>query len=131
MYNSVILLWLFSPDCTMLKIILHTNHTYHTTTYTTAHSTLHFHQNTPICHHLHYHLHPHIYYYTHYTDIVMESLVGHLAYSEMKASTDPHLQRRILIAKWIYIHGFLNIHFPPTRRYTPAHFEVEERKNAI
>ena len=58
-----------------------------------------------------------------FTDIVMETLAGQDAYRNMKASTDPETQRRVLIAKWMYVHGLLNDQFPPVKRYVPAHMQ--------
>ena len=61
--------------------------------------------------------------YLFFTDIVMETLAGQDAYRIMKASTDPETQRRVLIAKWMYVHGILNDQFPPVKRYVPAHMQ--------
>lgn len=51
----------------------------------------------------------------------METLAGQQAYADLKASTDPQIQRRVLISKWMYVHGFLNDRFPPVKRYIPSH----------
>lgn len=54
--------------------------------------------------------------------------MGHESYAQSKRSTDQALQRRVLIAKWMYLHGFLNVpEFPPGERYVPPHrLEPEE-----
>ena len=57
---------------------------------------------------------------------MMESLVGEFVYSELlnAARDDPATQRRILLAKWMYIHGLLNCdHFPSSQRFVPVHME--------
>jgi hypothetical protein len=55
----------------------------------------------------------------------MESLVGMELYAELKNSTEPAVQRRVLVAKWVYIQGFLNNDFPAQERYVPAHLQRE------
>lgn len=40
-------------------------------------------------------------------------------------SDDLNLQRRLLIAKWLYIYGFLTADFPPTERFVPPHLQDE------
>jgi hypothetical protein len=60
-----------------------------------------------------------------HVDVVMESLVGMELYGELRRSTDLAVQRRVLIAKWMYIQGFLNSDFPAVERYVPAHLQRE------
>jgi len=55
------------------------------------------------------------------TDIVMESLAGIEVYSRMKKDDNALIQRRILLAKWLYIQGFLNNNFPLKEKFVPFH----------
>jgi hypothetical protein len=54
-------------------------------------------------------------------DTAFEAIVGFDSYRALKANADAHPTseeaRRILIAKWLYSHGFLNQDFPPISRY--------------
>lgn len=61
-------------------------------------------------------------------DMVMETVAGIEMYSLLKKSDNIELQRKILIAKWLYIQGFLNNIFPPTERFIPYHLldEIED-----
>lgn len=54
-------------------------------------------------------------------DVVMESLAGVELYQVLKTSGDPSTQRKILVTKWMYVHGFLNKDFPLTEKYIPDH----------
>lgn len=48
----------------------------------------------------------------------------------MKASNDRVTQHRILIAKWLYVHGFLNNIFPPEGKFIPFHFLEQSNSDA-
>lgn len=54
-------------------------------------------------------------------------------YKQLTLSKDPLIKRRILLAKWMYVQGFLNTDFPPTERYIPHHLqrEVEDAEEAV
>ena len=48
------------------------------------------------------------------TDVAIEPLVGLEMYKLMKAGGRPEDVRRVLLAKWLYVHGFITQHaFPP------------------
>eukprot|EP01036_Dinobryon_divergens_P024217 gene24217-32647_t len=56
------------------------------------------------------------------TDVVCESLIGLEPYVEMKVDAGLYvvLRRRILLTKWLYVHGFLDEDFPPTTKFVPV-----------
>ena len=43
----------------------------------------------------------------------------------MKRESNPEFQRKMLLAKWMYVNGFLDDVFPSTERFIPGH--VAER----
>ena len=74
-------------------------------------------------------------------DVVCESLIGLEPYVAMKVDAGLHsdrdtdgdssdsdgggdgdvvLRRRILLTKWLYVHGFLDEDFPPTGKFIPV-----------
>lgn len=55
-------------------------------------------------------------------DIFVETLIGLEHYKLMKRSTQAHVQRRILIVKWLYAQSFIN-DFPHQTRFVPKHLE--------
>lgn len=61
---------------------------------------------------------------------MLETLVGADYYGRLKNSTDPHVLRRIVVAKWIYVQGFLGADFPPRERYVPPHMAEEAEDNS-
>ena len=58
-------------------------------------------------------------------DTIIETLVGGAQYAYMRNSRDDAVQRRILIAKWLCVQGFLTNDFPVTERYVPVHIQEE------
>lgn len=62
-------------------------------------------------------------------DLVIETIAGMEAHLVMKASSDPLVQRRVLVAKWLYTQGFLTTDFPALERFVPHHL-VEEFEEA-
>jgi len=67
---------------------------------------------------------------THPVDLVIETIAGMEAHLAMKVSNDPLVQRRVLVAKWLYTQGFLTTDFPAQERFVPHHladeFKAEE-----
>ena len=59
-------------------------------------------------------------------DIALESLSGVEMYKRMKNNDSAEMQRRILVAKWMYINNFLGDKFPSTERFIPGHKKNEE-----
>ena len=56
------------------------------------------------------------------TDIVIETLIGFEMYKIMKTNKNDQVgQQRILVAKWLYVQGFLSSEFPARERYIPGH----------
>jgi hypothetical protein len=68
-------------------------------------------------------------------DVLCESLIGLEPYVAMKVDAGLHsdrdgegdgggdvvLRRRILLTKWLYVHGFLDVEdFPPTSKFIPV-----------
>jgi hypothetical protein len=62
---------------------------------------------------------------THVVDLVIETIAGLEAHLAMKASSDPLVQRRVLVAKWLYTQGFLTTDFPALERFVPHHLAEE------
>ena len=66
-------------------------------------------------------------------DMFMETIAGLETYNQMKQSTDESIKRRMLIATWLYIQGFLEHEFPAIIKYIPGHmmndYEVMKPKN--
>ena len=54
-------------------------------------------------------------------DIALESLAGVEMYKLMKNSGSAEVQRRILVAKWLYTNNFLGDKFPGIERFIPGH----------
>ena len=60
--------------------------------------------------------------YTLLTDPMIEQVVGYEIYQAIQRSDCPEANRRILIVKFLYIHGFLESDFPATvQAYIPGH----------
>lgn len=62
---------------------------------------------------------------TRVVDLVIETIAGLEAHLAMKASSDPLVQRRVLVAKWLYTQGFLTTDFPALERFVPHHLAEE------
>jgi len=62
------------------------------------------------------------------TDMVLETIVGLFMHEHMKKAKehDMEVRRRVLVARWLYVQGFLSTTFPPRERFVPAHI-----RNAI
>ena len=56
---------------------------------------------------------------------MIETIAGTEAHQAMKASDDPLIQRRVLVAKWLYTQGFLTDDFPARERFVPHHLADE------
>jgi len=57
------------------------------------------------------------------TDMFLEAIVGLHMYEQMKKAKEKDLEvrRRVLIARWLYVQGFLTTSFPQQERFVPHH----------
>jgi hypothetical protein len=54
-------------------------------------------------------------------EIVIEAIVGLEMFKQMKDSENADTLQRILVAKWMYVQGFLNNEFPVESKFIPNH----------
>jgi hypothetical protein len=60
-------------------------------------------------------------------DIVLDAVVGTIGYKQLKASTDPWIQKKLLISKWLFATGILiTPNFPPEEPYLIIHDDADD-----
>ncbi len=53
--------------------------------------------------------------------MVLDTIIGSDVFEMLKNSTDPIIQRKLLVSKWVYSTGMLLNHcFPSTNTFAPA-----------
>lgn len=57
-------------------------------------------------------------------------MLGYEPYQMLKKSTNPLIIRKILIAKWLYLKGFLNAPFPPQERFVLEQDDADEYEDS-
>jgi hypothetical protein len=63
------------------------------------------------------------------TESFMEAVVGLEEYNVMLQANNTDMNRKMLVASWVFTHGFLNTNFPATERFIPGHMEERIRRS--
>lgn len=58
----------------------------------------------------------------------MEAVVGLEGYNVLLEANNPEMNRKMLVASWLFIHGILNTDFPAVERFIPGHMEEQLRR---